>query len=239
MKIVIIVFVMAFILFIIGATEDDSTQKRGKDFEKKTAATIRDIFHTVPFQNLLIPNGDIAMGIPGTSELDMVFVTSKGIFCVECKSHIGNADTTVSGSLTHDMWRVEGRSFDMFRNPFMQNEGHIKYLEKVLAEHDIIEPRIYNTVVLNNLFQFSYFGTIISEKDCYILPHDNKIILTDARGRGFDMLQRELSEHTDIYTEDQMEIISTCLKQYVGSKNQRKKHIMYVHEKYGSFDGEQ
>ena len=238
MNIVIIVFVITLFLFIIGSAEDDSRQKRGKDFEKKTAAAIKDIFHTTPFQNLLIPNGDIAMGIPGTTELDMVFVTSKGIFCVECKSHMGSADTTVSGSLTHDMWRVEGRSFDMFRNPFMQNEGHVKFLKKALAEHGIIEPRIYNTVVLNNLFQFSYFGTIISEKDCYILPHDNKIILTDARGRGFDMLQREFSSYPDIYSENQLKIISDCLKQYVGNKDQRKEHIMYVQAKYVNFDEE-
>lgn len=235
MNIMITLSLIIFIIVFLASESTNMPQKRGTAFERKTAQTIKDTFNTIAFQNLLIPNGDFAMGIPGSVEIDMVFITTKGIFCIECKSHIGDAETQITGSLTHDMWRVTGKTFDMFTNPFTQNEQHVRYLKQILAIENIAVPFIYNTVILNNLFQFSYYGKLSAGKDCYLLPNDNKIILTDTRGRGFFELKREIDKYPDIYSADQIKMLSDLVKRYVGSKKELKEHTLYVQAKRNSF----
>ena len=191
MIIFILIIVMFLLISFIAAKSEETPQKRGKIFEKKTVNTIKDELGAEPVQNILLPNGDMVKGITGSTEIDIVFVNKKGIFCVECKSHIGDSNTIVAGSLTHDMWKVEGETFDLFRNPFTQNSGHIKQLTSALQNQLSVGLHIYNMVVLNNIFSFSYYGKNSNNKDCYFLPNDNKIILTDARGRGFIQLKKE------------------------------------------------
>lgn len=229
----IIIVLSSIIFFILLLSSISNTpQKRGKVFENQTAKAIKDLFETNVFQNVLLPNNDFVMGVPGSVEIDMVFVTMKGIFCIECKSHIGDAKTQISGSLTHDIWQITGKTFDMLPNPFMQNERHIKSLNRILEKEYHITPYIYNMVVLNNLFLFSYYGTVSSDKDCYILPNDNKIILTDARGKGFKQLQLELDKYPDVYSSDQVQQLSDIIKSYIGSRKELKEHVLYVQAKH-------
>ena len=137
MNIMITLSLIIFIIVFLASESTNMPQKRGTAFERKTAQTIKDTFNTIAFQNLLIPNGDFAMGIPGSVEIDMVFITTKGIFCIECKSHIGDAETQITGSLTHDMWRVTGKTFDTTLIPEMDYcLEDIKKLQEIAQQRE-------------------------------------------------------------------------------------------------------
>ncbi len=75
-------------------------------------------------QNLYIPTGN-----GRTTELDLVFISAKGIFVIESKNYNGE----ITGKVSDKDWRVRyanGKSFTLY-NPIMQNEGHIRALRNV------------------------------------------------------------------------------------------------------------
>lgn len=68
----------------------------------------------------------------GTSEIDVLFVTQKGIFVIESKNYSG----WVFGNEADRYWTVTlpGRQKNRFYNPIMQNGGHVKWLKRYLAD---------------------------------------------------------------------------------------------------------
>lgn len=78
-------------------------------------------------RNVYVPKGD-----GETSEIDVMFITQKGIFVIESKNYSG----WIFGNEADRYWTVvlEGGHKNRFYNPIMQNRGHVKWLANYLAD---------------------------------------------------------------------------------------------------------
>lgn len=67
-----------------------------------------------------------------TSEIDVVFITRKGIFVIESKNYSG----WIFGDEKSRYWTamLPNREKNKFYNPIMQNRSHIKWLGEYLKE---------------------------------------------------------------------------------------------------------
>lgn len=78
-------------------------------------------------KNLYVPkdNGE-------TSEIDVVFITQKGIFVIESKNYSG----WIFGDEKSAYWTamLPNKEKNRFYNPIKQNETHIKWLRQYLSE---------------------------------------------------------------------------------------------------------
>ena len=76
--------------------------------------------------NVIIPTDD-----GGTTEIDVIAITSRGILLFECKNLTGS----LYGDARSKRWiQYVGKKKYTFANPFRQNYGHLKALEALLGE---------------------------------------------------------------------------------------------------------
>lgn len=89
-------------------------------------------------RNVYIPKGD-----GETSEIDVMYITQKGIFVIESKNYSG----WIFGREQDYKWTVsrKGKRKNQFYNPIKQNATHIKFLSQYLS----------NTVPLYSIIAFS------------------------------------------------------------------------------------
>lgn len=87
--------------------------------------------------NLYIPKGE-----NGTTEIDMLMLSAKGLFVFESKNYSG----WIFGSERQPEWyqalpHGRGRSRkEAFYNPIMQNHTHIRHLQELLGADLPIDP---------------------------------------------------------------------------------------------------
>lgn len=88
-----------------------------------------DKFH-VP-ENQILRNVYIPTLNGKTSEIDLLFVSKKGLLVFECKNYAGN----IYGDATRPKWaQYLGKKKNYFYNPIMQNRSHAKHLREFLSE---------------------------------------------------------------------------------------------------------
>ena len=129
----------------------------GKQGENLTASKLGWVnlwgYHGMMLQNVYIPkrNGE-------TTEIDLLYITEKGIFVIESKNYSGY----IFGSETNRSWTstyYAGKTWlgqrkvekHHFYNPVWQNETHIKYLRKFLTNTYI---PMYSLIVFSNHCEF-------------------------------------------------------------------------------------
>jgi len=84
----------------------------------------------VPEEQIL-RNVYIPIGGDKTSEIDLLVVSKKGIFVMECKNYGGN----IYGDARRKRWiQYVGNKKSYFYNPLMQNRVHCENLRKYLGE---------------------------------------------------------------------------------------------------------
>ncbi|MCM1988604.1 nuclease-related domain-containing protein [Oceanirhabdus seepicola] len=107
------------------------------------------------FKNIRIPLYD------GSTEIDLLIVTSYGILVIENKNLSGN----VFGKIHDKNWYQIKRSGEKknFYNPIMQNEGHIKCLK-----YNLLKMGINNVSVLSFV--------VFSNNECQVNVIDNRIM---------------------------------------------------------------
>lgn len=100
-----------------------------------------DIDNYVAFRDLIIPTGREMQ----LTQIDHVVVSIYGIFCIETKSHAGN----IYGFLKSETWKqyLAHQIFPLY-NPYKQNYGHIKAIEKLIGSN--IRGPIHSYVVFPN-----------------------------------------------------------------------------------------
>lgn len=78
-------------------------------------------------RNLYLPKDD-----GGTSEIDLVFITQKGIFVIESKNYSG----WIFGRESDQFWTqsMPDKKKHRFYNPIKQNQTHIKWLRQYLEQ---------------------------------------------------------------------------------------------------------
>ncbi len=94
------------------------------------------------FKNIRIPLYD------GSTEIDLLIVTSYGILVIEIK----NLSGSISGNSQDKNWYQVKKSGEKknFYNPLMQNEGHVKCLNHNLFKMGIKNIPIFSFVVFSN-----------------------------------------------------------------------------------------
>ena len=103
---------------------------QGSSGERIVYKTLIDKFH-VP-ENQILRNLYVPKEGGGTSEIDLLVVSKKGLLVFECKNYAGR----IYGDGEKKQWiQYLGGKKSYFYNPFMQNRSHIKHLKKYLGNH--------------------------------------------------------------------------------------------------------
>lgn len=105
----------------------DSAKKAGDISEAAVRSLLINNFN-VPTKQIL-RNVYIPVGNGGTTEIDVLVVSKKGLLIFECKNYGGN----IYGDVNMEKWiQYIGKQKNYFYNPFKQNKTHVKYLKKFL-----------------------------------------------------------------------------------------------------------
>lgn len=206
-------------------------QQAGEDFERDSARDLAKVFEVPSLRNIILPhhNGN-------DTETDMMFVTKKGIFVVECKEHgrAGNDyytgdQTILKGSADESEWDVlppQGRSYKM-DNPFRQNEHHMEAIYELFESLDKKDPVLYNTVAVNCHYSLIDFGKTITDKGSKGF-HDfgDKIIVKTASmdNPGKRTLKKWLATQPDRYDEATVAEYTAILKSHIADEVTRAAH---------------
>lgn len=160
-------------------------------------------------RNVYIPkeNGE-------TSEIDVLYITQKGIFVIESKNYSG----WVFGSEKDYQWTVSlpnGIKNKLY-NPIKQNQTHIKWLQKYIGED----------IPLFSIIAFSERCTL-KLKGEFSVPVIN-------RDRLYATIRNIWNESEDKLLNEQIDELYEKLKELTKvSKEDKKKHVEGIKKKYG------
>lgn len=214
-------------------------KRKGARFEKKAYKEIRKTFKRLPvFKSLLLP-------LPGdrTTEIDMVFVCTKGIFALECKAWGTRETDTVIVKWLSPEWELLPNGTNR-SNPFFQNNGHVVAIRDLIngmAGDLSARARVYNVVILQNLLAITddggrhlttprrYATTLRSSGKCVVSLSRADRSSYDYRVEsdipGMELFKQELESMSDVLTPDEAERIAGILSARQASKKELKKHV--------------
>lgn len=191
-------------------TEDlfkSDAQTIGRIGEERTAKKLSKIssdeLYGITLRNVYLPVGD-----GRTSEVDMLFITQKGIFVIESKNFSG----WIFGSENSKTWTVSypGNRKEHFYNPIMQNKSHIRYLEKFLGKNIPI------------------FSLIVFSDSCELMKVDVQSVDIKVVHR-YDLIKtiaKICTEYPDVFTRQLVSYISQQLYPLtIVDEGVKKKHI--------------
>jgi hypothetical protein len=99
--------------------------------------------------------------INGSTQIDLILITKKSIFIIEVKNMSG----LIIGNIDYNMWIQKTKTnINMFYNPILQNNGHIKAINNILE---------YNIPIVSVI---SFIGTATLEKETQNIFAKNLII---------------------------------------------------------------
>ena len=170
----------------------------------------------IVLRNVYIPKED-----SDTAEIDLLFITRKGIFVIESKNYSG----IITGTDLEKQWTAvmfsknDMRKF-LFYNPVMQNVNHVKSLRRILDEPNV---PMFSFIVFSDRCSIS--GVTTSADNTYVcnLSQLNKLIDTIW------------NQNLDALTELQVSSIAAQLEPLTKvSTEVKEKHIASVSDKYGT-----
>ena len=181
----------------------------GYSLEKKVMKQLNSMFHTNPVPNVVLQH------TKGTAEIDIVQVTRKGIFVVECKYRTDE----VSGSAIEHSWDItrNGKKIAAMYNPIKQNANHIRILESYLKKEGIEAPTVYNIVVI--------VAKELSIKELDQIDTNTVLVQELSDLKKLDSLPDEL-------TDKQVLEFQAIIERKESTEYQRRKHVEYVKKQY-------
>lgn len=181
----------------------------GYSLEKKVMKQLNSMFHTNPIPNVVLQH------TKGTAEIDIIQVTRKGIFVVECKYRTDE----VSGSAIEYFWDItrNGKKIATMYNPIKQNANHIKTLESYLKKEGIEAPTVYNVVVI--------VAKELSIKELDQIDTNTVLVQGLSDLKKLDSLPDELSDK-------QILEFQAIIEKKESTEYQRRKHVEYVKNQY-------
>lgn len=181
----------------------------GYSLEKKVMKQLNSMFHTNSIPNVVLQH------TKGTAEIDIVQVTRKGIFVVECKYRTDE----ISGSAIEYFWDItrNGKKIATMYNPIKQNANHIKTLESYLKKEGIEAPTVYNVVVI--------VAKELSIKELDQIDTNTVLIQGLSDLKKLDSLPDELSDK-------QILEFQAIIEKKESTEYQRRKHVEYVKNQY-------
>lgn len=146
-------------------------------------------------RNLYVPKDNSE-----TTEIDLLYITRKGIVVIESKAFRGR----IIGSSEQRMWTqaIRGnRRTQRFRfpNPILQNEGHIKWLQQYIL-HLAPNCPMFSVVVFSNMATLKRVN--LKNTDAFVINRSSlkqvlKTIKTHAK---------------DVFTDEQVDLIANVLR---------------------------
>ena len=134
-----------------------SKKKKGKVGEELTEGILKKLSKKNDINGRILRNVYIPKPDGGTSEIDVLYITTKGIFVIESKNYSG----WIFGKEYDDYWTAtlpagKGRSIkNKFYNPIKQNKGHIKYLSDFLQkEYPDKGYKLFSLIVFSERCKF-------------------------------------------------------------------------------------
>ncbi len=167
-------------------------------------------------KNLYIPkdNGE-------TSEIDLVYITTKGIFVIESKNYSG----WIFGSADSQYWTscLPNHERHKFYNPLKQNQTHIKWLKKYLNDHTELKT---DSVPFISAIVFSDRCEL---KEIPKFPSDTFICY---RFQLFFIIKKAWSLMSDYINTDDLTVIYDTLEKLTNvSEEQKQAHIYNIKNK--------
>lgn len=166
------------------------------------------------------PNGE-------TSEIDVLYITKKGIFVIESKNYSGY----IFGSEQNQKWTVTlyaGKGFlgrnkvekHQFYNPIKQNKTHIKYLDEYLGN------------------RYPYFSVIAFSNRCELKSVDyySNDVFVCYRDQINRVINNVWKTTPDCLSESEIKEIKNKLSRNVVDKAIRKQHIEQIRNKFTRTD---
>ena len=149
-----------------------------------------------------------------TSEVDVVFITQKGIFVFESKNYSG----WIFGNERNEYWTVTlPNEKNQFYNPVMQNRTHLKWMKEFVGE-DI------------PLFSIIVFSERCELKKVTTYSDDVKVI---KEGSIFETIRDFWSESPDMVSEERIEELYARLKERTEvDKATKEAHVENIERKY-------
>lgn len=150
----------------------------------------------------------------GTTEIDLIAFTNRGLLVLETKNYSG----IIHGDEDSEQWYASVYSQDnYFYNPIQQNETHIKYLQKSIG----LNIPIYSIIVFSDRCSLEYIQDHF--KDAYICQMSSlKKTIEDL-----------FSENTESVSTLVLSSIYSRLEKYTNvSEEVIKKHKDYVKSKH-------
>ncbi len=172
-------------------------------------------------QNIYIPKPDGT-----TTEIDLLYITAKGIFVIESKNYSGY----IFGNERSPKWTVTlygGKDFlgrkkvekIQFYNPIWQNNTHIKFLKKYLGE----DTQTISVIVFSERCELK--DITLSSKDLYVCNRDQIA----------KVMKKAWGAYPDILDESQIEAIYSKLEPLTNADEALKQqHIENIHERLDS-----
>lgn len=162
-------------------------------------------------RNIYLPkdNGD-------TSEIDLVFITQKGIFVFESKNYSG----WIFGDEKSTYWTVmlSSKEKNRFYNPIRQNRTHIHWLSRYLGENI-------------PLFSIVVFSERCELKKVEVASADVRVIKRDST---YACVRDIWDANPDVLTEDEVTRIYEKCKALTNADHATKQaHIDSINSRYG------
>ena len=150
-----------------------------------------------------------------TSELDVIFITQKGIFVFESKNYSG----WIFGDEKNRYWTatLPNRQKNSFYNPIMQNKTHLKWLKNFVGD----EIPLFSIVVFSERCEL---------KKVTVWSEDVKVI---KRDRVYATVRAYWENNPDVVSDEKIEELYRMLKPLTHVDNAVKAaHIDNIERKY-------
>ena len=160
-------------------------------------------------RNVYIPKDD-----GETTEIDLLFITSKGIFVFESKNYSG----WIFGNEKDQYWTVSlpNKQKNRFYNPIKQNNSHIKWLKEYIGGEEISIP-FFSLIVFSNRCELK------------IITVETTDIMVIQRDSVYAAVRKIWNENSDRLTDDDIENLYHRLKQLTNmDRSVKEAHVQSI-----------
>ena len=162
-------------------------------------------------RNVYIPkdNGE-------TSEIDVLYITQKGIFVIESKNYSG----WIFGDEKQVYWTamLANKQKNRFYNPIKQNRTHIKWLREYLSDETV---PLYSIIVFSERCELK--KVTVTDEDILVIKRD----------RLYATVRNIWDSSEDTISEEGINALFEKLKPLTKVTRQAKKeHIEQIHERF-------
>lgn len=221
-----IIFLIIIVLIVIISIRVSSPEYKGKKGETLINHKLK-LVDLLGYPGKILQNVYIPKETGGTTEIDLLYITTRGIFVIESKNYAGyifgsenNRNWTVTlyaGKTWYGGNRVEKHQF---YNPIWQNRTHIKNLKRFLNE----DIRTFSLIVFDDRGEIQSLNISSSDINlCY-------------RSRVPSTIKAIWERNDDCLSENKInELYNRLLPLTSVSKEDKEKHIQEINKRFDSF----